>query len=75
MSEQDGRLEGYRQRRDHFFGHHPHSPLTEEQRSRFAGLDYFPEREDLALNLALDESGETVGEDVLLRASRVTQVS
>ncbi len=64
MSELEGRLSGYRERRDHFFGHHPHSPLTEEQRSRFAGLDYFPEQEDLALTLDLDESGETVGEEV-----------
>jgi uncharacterized protein (DUF1684 family) len=64
MSEREGRLSGYRERRDHFFGHHPHSPLTEEQRSRFAGLDYFPERENLALTLELDEFGETVGEEV-----------
>jgi uncharacterized protein (DUF1684 family) len=64
MSEREGRLSGYRERRDQFFGHHPHSPLTVEQRSRFAGLDYFPEREDLALTLELDESGETVGEEV-----------
>ena len=64
MTERGGRLSGYRQRRDHFFGHHPHSPLTEEQRSRFSGLAYFPEREDLALTLELDESGKTVGEGV-----------
>jgi uncharacterized protein (DUF1684 family) len=64
MSEQGGRLSGYRERRDHFFGHHPHSPLTEEQRSWFAGLDYFPAREDLAMILAMDESGDTVGEEV-----------
>lgn len=64
MSERGGRLAGYRQRRDHFFGHDPHSPLNEEQRSRFTGLDYFPERTDLALTLPLDESGETVGEYV-----------
>ena len=64
MSDRGGRLSGYRQRRDHFFGHHPHSPLTEEQQSRFTGLDYFPEREDLALTLELDDSGETVGEEV-----------
>jgi uncharacterized protein len=64
MSEQGRRLSGYRQRRDHFFGHHPHSPLTDEQRSRFTGLDYFPEREDLAMRLPLDESRDSVGQDV-----------
>lgn len=69
MSEQGGRLSGYRQRRDHFFGHHAHSPLTDGQRSRFTGLDYFPERDDLALTLPLDESGEGVGEDVEIQTT------
>lgn len=64
MSNRETRLSGYRRRRDHFFGHHPHSPLTAEQRAGFTGLDYFPEREDLALRLPLDESGETVGGEV-----------
>ena len=64
MSGRGGRLSGYRQRRDHFFGHHAHSPLTDEQRSWFTGLDYFPEREDLVLTLPLDESGEGIGEVV-----------
>ena len=64
MSERGSRLSGYRQRRDHFFGLHPHSPLTGEQQSLFTGLDYFPEREDLALNLPLDDSGDAVGEGV-----------
>ena len=62
MTEKAERLAGYRHRRDHFFAEHPHSPLTEAQRAEFAGLDYFPERADLALNLALDESGPDVGE-------------
>jgi len=38
--------------------------LRESQRAEFAGLDYFPERADLALNLPLDESGPEVGEAV-----------
>lgn len=64
MIERAERLAGYRHRRDHFFAEHPHSPLNETQRSGFAGLDYFPERHDLALNLPLDESGQDVGETV-----------
>jgi uncharacterized protein (DUF1684 family) len=64
MSEQPSRLSGYRHRRDHFFGEHPHSPLTAEQRALFHGLDYFPEREDLAFVLTLDESGSDVGERI-----------
>lgn len=58
------RLAGFRHRRDHFFAHHPNSPLSESQREGFAGLDYFPERADLALNLALDASAPSVGETV-----------
>ena len=64
MTDKAERLEGYRHRRDHFFAEHPHSPLSESQRAGFAGLDYFPERADLALNLPLDESGPDVGETV-----------
>jgi uncharacterized protein (DUF1684 family) len=38
--------------------------LSESQRAEFAGLDYFPESADLALNLPLDESGPEVGQAV-----------
>jgi uncharacterized protein (DUF1684 family) len=69
MTERAERLAGYRHRRDHFFAAHPHSPLTESQRAGFSGLDYFPERADLALNLPLDESGSDVGESVDLPTS------
>jgi uncharacterized protein (DUF1684 family) len=66
MTETKSRLGGYRHRRDHFFAEHPHSPLTEEQRRRFQGLSYFPERSDLALTLTLDDSGSDVGEEIEL---------
>jgi uncharacterized protein len=64
MTDKAERLAGYRHRRDHFFAGHPHSPLSESQRAGFVGLDYFPERADLALQLPLDESGPDVGETV-----------
>jgi uncharacterized protein len=64
MTERGERLAGYRHRRDHFFAEHPNSPLRGSQRAEFAGLDYFPERADLVLNLPLDESGPEVGEAV-----------
>jgi uncharacterized protein (DUF1684 family) len=66
VSEGESRLSGYRRRRDRFFAEHPHSPLSHEQRARFTGLDYFPEREDLALTLALDESAADFGEEIEL---------
>src|SRR5215210_4373373 len=61
MTDKAERLTGYRHRRDHFFAEHPHSPLSESQRAELNGLDYFPERADLSLNLPLDESGPGVG--------------
>jgi len=64
MSDRAERLTGYRHRRDHFFGDHEDSPLNAEQRAGFAGLDYFSARDDLAMNLALDESAADVGETV-----------
>jgi uncharacterized protein (DUF1684 family) len=62
MTDKAERLAGYRHRRDHFFAEHPHSPLSQSQRAEFRGLDYFPERSDLALYLPLDESGPEIGE-------------
>ncbi len=63
------RLAAYRERRDHHFGHDPHSPLEHEQRHGFAGLRYFPERPDLVFELPIDEGGEGVGEHVELQTS------
>ena len=62
MTDKAERLAGYRHRRDHFFAEHAHSPLSESQRAAFEGLDYFPERADLTLQLPLDDSGSDVGE-------------
>lgn len=64
MSGTESRLSGYRRRRDRFFGEHQHSPLTAEQKARFQGLDYFPERDDLVLALDLDTSGDQVGDGI-----------
>ena len=60
------RLAGYRQRRDHFFAHDEGSPLEPEQAEGFEGLDYYPERPDLALELPIDTSGPGVGEHIHL---------
>src|SRR4051794_29156075 len=69
MTDRAERLAGYRHRRDHFFAEHPHSPLSGLRRPEFAGLDYFPESADLALNLPLDETGPDVGEVVEISTS------
>lgn len=61
------RLAAYRERRDHYFAHDPGSPLGPEQRVGFAGLAYFPERPDLAIEATLDASGPDAGEAIELQ--------
>jgi uncharacterized protein (DUF1684 family) len=63
------RLAAFRERRDHYFGHDAGSPLEHAQRHGFAGLNYFPERPDLALELPVEETGEGIGEHVDLETS------
>ncbi|GIV65735.1 MAG: DUF1684 domain-containing protein [Chloroflexota bacterium] len=42
-----------RQEKDEFFATHPQSPLREEQKAVFEGLNYFPPDPNLRLELAL----------------------
>ena len=44
-------LEHFRAEKDEFFGHHPQSPLSSEQKRGFSGLKYFPENESLNLEV------------------------
>jgi len=44
-------LTDFRREKDEFFGYHPQSPLTPEQKHRFTGLQYFPENESLRLEV------------------------
>lgn len=48
-------LDIFRAEKDEFFGHHPQSPLTPEQRRAFHGLNYFPENPDLRFEVNVDE--------------------
>lgn len=47
-------LEEFRKEKDRFFAHDGNSPLTPEQRERFAGLRYFPENPDLRLEIEVE---------------------
>ena len=47
-------LDDFRKEKDEFFGRHPQSPLTPEQRRGFGGLHYFPENEDLRLEVKVE---------------------
>jgi len=44
-------LDAVRLAKDDFFARDPHSPLTVDQKARFAGLEYFTENADLRLEV------------------------
>ena len=48
-------LDEFRKEKDQFFGSHPQSPLTREQRRDFKGLHYFLENEALRLEVQVEE--------------------
>jgi len=48
-------LTDFRDQKDDFFNHSPHSPLTPEQKEAFTGLSYFPENPALKLKLEVEE--------------------
>jgi uncharacterized protein (DUF1684 family) len=47
-------LTDFRAEKDEFFGRHPQSPLTPEQKRGFVGLQYFPENEALRLEVQVE---------------------
>jgi uncharacterized protein (DUF1684 family) len=47
-------LVDFRRAKDEFFESHPQSPLTHDQRHAFGGLAYFPENEDLRINVEVE---------------------
>lgn len=48
-------LNAFRTEKDEFFGSHPQSPLTREQKKNFKGLQYFPENDALRLEVKVEE--------------------
>ena len=46
-------LKAFRDEKDEFFKHHPHSPLTNAQRKAFKELDYYPESHELRFEAAV----------------------
>jgi len=47
-------LDDFRAEKDKFFGKHPQSPLTREQKQDFKGLHYFPENAALRLDVQVE---------------------
>ncbi|MBK9782148.1 MAG: DUF1684 domain-containing protein [Anaerolineales bacterium] len=48
-------LDAFRAEKDEFFGSHPQSPLTREQKKQFHGLKYFPENDALRFEALVEE--------------------
>lgn len=48
-------IDNFRKEKDEFFGHHPQSPLTHEQKHAFKGLHYFSENPSLKFEVVVDE--------------------
>ena len=47
-------LDDFRAEKNEFFGRHPQSPLTLEQKRGFVGLQYFPENDGLRLEVKVE---------------------
>ena len=47
-------LDDFRKEKDEFYGRHPQSQLTPEQRRGFTGLRYFPENDALRLEVKVE---------------------
>jgi len=58
-------LESQRAEKDHFFKHHPYSPL--EERSGFTGLDYYPPDPAYRFSLPLQQAEQP--EELILQTS------
>lgn len=68
MYDQNKLLE-FRKQKDEAWKNNPESPLTEDQKKLFKGLNYFPPNPDLYFELELDKNIPGVGEKVVIRTT------
>ena len=47
-------IQQFRAEKDNYFAHHPQSPLSPEQKTKFKGLKYFPESDELRFELSVE---------------------
>ena len=62
-------LDDFRASKDAFFRDDPRSPLTDEQRGRFAGLSYFPETSELEIEGVLETEDVDLDEPIVMQTS------
>jgi len=55
MSVNTSELKRFRAEKDGVFARDPHSPLTDDQRRNFQGLEYFDENPQLVIQAGIDE--------------------
>lgn len=60
---------GFRRQKDRAWKNGEQSPLTEEQKKIFKGLNYFPSNPDLSFELELDKNIPDVGEKVIIKTT------
>lgn len=68
------RCERFRRERDVLFQQHPQSPLPEEHREGFAGLDYYPYDPALRFALSVDHDVEQETFEIYLREDGPTSL-
>ena len=63
------KLLDFRKQKDEAWKNDPESPLTEEQKKNFGGLNYFPPNPNLSFELELDKNIPGVGEKVVIKTT------
>lgn len=59
----------FREEKDKHWKEDSESPLTQEQKATFKGLNYFPPNKDLYFELTLDKSIPDVGKEVIIKTT------
>lgn len=59
----------FRKQKDEAWKNDPESPLTEEQKKNFGGLNYFPPNPSLSFELDLDKNIPHVGKEVVIKTT------
>jgi len=62
-------LQDFRADKDAFFREDPRSPLTDEQRATFEGLDYYPENDALMIHGVVERGGVDLDEVIEMQTT------
>lgn len=65
----ESKLLNFRKQKDDVWRNGGQSPLTNEQKKNFKGLNYFPPNPDLSFELELDKNISNVGKEVVVKTT------